>query len=144
MATRFNSAQGSPTGAINTIADELHNQVGASTSNAAASPIVMTAAQALAGIYKQTTAGAFGITLPTAALVVAAMANPQVGSKFMLAFINTGNNTLTITAGTGNTLGGQTTATLATNTSNLFIAEVTNITAGSEAITYHVLLKTAS
>lgn len=144
MATRFNTAQTSDQMAINTLADELHNQVGASTSNAAASPVTMTAAQALAGVYKQTTAGAFALTLPSAASVVAAMVNPQVGSKFLLFIINTGNNTTTITAGTGNTLGGQTTATLATVTSQLLIAEVTNITAGSEAITYHVFLKTAS
>lgn len=144
MATRFNTSQGSMVGAINTIADELHNQVGASTSNAAASPLTMTAAQALSGIYKQTTAGAFALTLPTAALVVAAMVNPQVGSKFTLVIINTGSGTLTITAGSGNTLGGQTTATLPTVTSQILFAEVTNITAGSEAITYHVFLKTAS
>ena len=144
MATRFVTTQLDLSDGMNTLADMINMQVGATTSNSAASPQTMTAAQALAGVYKQTTAGAFSLTLPSAASVVAAIPNCQVGSKFMLAIINTGSGTLTLTAGSGNTLGGQATATLATATSNLFIAEVTNATASSEAVTYHVLLKTAS
>lgn len=144
MASRFVASQGSMVDAVNVLADEVHNQVGAATSNAAASPLTMSAAQALTGVWKNTTAGAFALTLPSAASVVAAMVNPQVGSGFDLWLINTGNNTVTVTAGSGNTLDGQATATLATNTSNLFKAKLTNVTASSEAVSYFVCLKTAS
>ena len=148
MVDRFTpSTLGSQTEAINTLADEVHGMSGngtAITTNTAASPIVMTAAQALSGMYIQDTDGAFGITLPTAALLVAAMPNVQVGSSFWFAMVNTGNNTTTITAGTGNTLGGHGTATLATATSQMFLVKVTNITSGSEAVTWVPVLKTAS
>jgi hypothetical protein len=145
--TRFASAKGSMVDAIDAIADELHAGNGngtATTVNAVASPLTMSAAQALSGLFVQSTAGAFALTLPTAALLVAAFPNVQVGSSFLFALVNTGNNTLTITAGTGNTLGGHGTATLATATSQIFNVKFTNVTAGAEAVTWTPILKTAS
>ena len=148
MATRFTPANiGSQTDAIDRVADELHAISGngtAATTNTAASPVTMTAAQALAGLYIQDTDGAFALTLPSAANLVAAFANAQVGSSFFMAIVNTGNNTTTITAGTGNTLGGHATATLATATSQLFHVKFTNVTAAAEAVTWTPVLKTAS
>lgn len=145
MSDRFTPQDvGSETEAIDRIADEVHTQVGVATTNAAASPQTMTAAQMLAGVYIQGVAGAFALTLPDAADVVAAMPNVQVGSKFELMLINTGSGTLTLTAGTGNTLGGHATATLATATSQILVGVVTNIDDGDEAITYYPVLKTAS
>jgi len=148
MADRFTPQDiGSTTEAIDRIADELHAVSGNGstvTTNAAASPVTMTAAQALAGAYIQSTAGAFALTLPSAANLVAAIENCQVGTSFWFALVNTGSGTLTITAGTGNTLGGHGTTTLATATSQMFMVKVTSITSGSEAVVWYPVLKTAS
>lgn len=147
MATRYVGAQGSMTEAASTITDELHAVSGngtLATTNAAASPLTMTAAQALSGLLITTTAGAFALTLPTAALLVAAFVNAQVGSSFTFALVNKGDNTLTVTAGAGNTLGGHATATLPTLTTQIFNVKFTNVTAAAEAVTWTPLLKTAS
>ena len=57
-------------------------------------------------------------TLPTVALLEAAMVNPKVDSGFEVNFVNTAGTTLTVAVGTGWTIVG--TATAATNTSALF------------------------
>ena len=101
-----------------------------------------TAAQIIRGILSISGGSTHGLTLPSAASVVAAMANPQVGSSFEFLVRNTNSGTLTVTAGTGNTLTG--TATMPTATNQLFRAVVTNATVGAEAVTYFPVLKTAS
>lgn len=71
------------------------------------------------------------ITFPTAALLVAALPNAQVGDVINFAIASTGNNTPTIAAGTGGTIGSQTTG-VARVTRYLSI-RITNIGAGTEA-----------
>jgi len=145
MATRFVGTQLSTTDGENVTLDELHAAVGvgATTTNTTASPITMTAAQALSGIFINNLAGAMAITLPSAASMVATYPNVQVGSQFVLYFINTTTSgTVTFTAGTGNTFVG--TTTLPTLTGQILVGKFTNVTVGSEAVTWTSVLHTAS
>lgn len=141
---RFASTQSSTTGAINTLADAVNVNVAAATSNAAASPLQMTAAMALSGLFIQTTSGAFTVYLPTPATLVAAMPNAQVGSQFVLWVRNDGDNTLTLSTNsvTGLTLSG--TATIATTLGQCLLFKLTNVTSGSEAYTAYVTMKVAN
>jgi hypothetical protein len=78
----------------------------------------VTAAQLLAGIVITSNATPGTQTLPTVALLEAALVNPKVDSGFEVSFINTGGATLTLAGGTGwSTVG---TLTAATLTSALF------------------------
>ena len=74
-------------------------------SDATAGPNTLTAAEALSGIYVRDCAGASRTdTLPTAALLVAAMTDPKVGQIIELTVINGSDpitEVLTIAAGTG-------------------------------------------
>ena len=82
----------------------------------------LTAAQLLTGIV--TCSGTPGTqTLPTVALLEAALTNGKVDSGFEVSFINTAGSTLTLAAGTGWTIVG--TLTAATVTSALFRARKT-------------------
>jgi len=148
MATRFTpSTLGSETESLNKIADELHavGGVGAIAVNVTTTARTMTAAEFLAGVFTTTAAGALAVTFPTAAALVAAFPNVQVGSQAVLYLVNAGNNTLTITTNTGLTItGGHGTATLPTVTSQIIIAKFTNVTSGAEAVTLVPFLKTAS
>lgn len=147
MATRFTDTTSSEVDAVNLLADELHavSGVGAATTNTTVTSRSMTAAEFLAGIFISSAAGALALTFPTAAALVAAMPNAQVGSTAVLYLVNTSNNTITITTNTGLTItGGHGTATAATNTSQIVIAKCTNVTAGAEAVTLYPFLKTAS
>ena len=83
----------------------------------------ITAAQLLTGIVITSNATPGTQTLPTVALLEAALVNPKVDAGFEVSFINTGGATLTIGAGTGWTIVG--TATAATLTSALFRARKT-------------------
>lgn len=145
MADRFTPSDiGSQTEAINRLADELHvvGNIGAVATVTTATTHLVTPAQLLAGIYINDRDGAVAWTLPTAETMVAALPNAQVGSTFQCWLVNTGNDTTTITTNTGNTItGGHGTATLATALSQLVIGKVTNVTAGTEAITYYPVLK---
>lgn len=147
MATRFNVVEGSEVDALDTIADELHavQGVGAAAVNTTTTARTMTAAEFLAGLFVTTAAGALALTLPTAAALVAAFPNVQVGSQVELKLVNAGNNTLTLTTNTGLTItGGHGTATLPTVTSQILVAKFTNVTLGAEAVTIYPFLKTAS
>jgi hypothetical protein len=145
MADRFTpSTVGSITEGMNRLADELHvvGNVGAVASVDTATTHLVTPAQFLAGIYVNTRDGAVAWTLPTAAAMVAAVANAQVGSTVQCWLVNEGNDTTTITTNTGNTItGGHGTATLATALSQLIIGKFTNVTSGAEAVTYYPVLK---
>lgn len=143
MATRFMTTHKSNNAAINDLADRSEKNTGAVTVNTTTTGITMTTAQMLAGVFVTTAAGAFALTLPTAADMVAALPNAQVGSQFVCYLVNAGDNTLTITTNTGNTItGGHGTATMATATSQILIGKVTAV--DTPAITYYPFLKTAS
>ena len=82
----------------------------------------LTAAQLLAGLI--VASGTPGTqTLPTVALLEAALGNAKVDSGFEVSLINTAGTTATVAAGTGWTLVGL--ATAATNTSGRFRARKT-------------------
>lgn len=104
-----------------------------------------TAAQLLSGfIIRQVGTGRTD-TLPTAALLVAAIQGVMVGHSFNFRVRNTSSSSVNITvaAGTGGTFGGTIsgihygtqTATIAQNADRMFKVIFTNVTAGSEAYT---------
>jgi hypothetical protein len=82
--------------------------------------------------------GGKNVQTPTAAEIVAALGNCDVGSTFE--FILRGTTTTqsyTLTAGTGVTISG--TATVAQNNTKRFVGRVTVKTSGSEAVTIYSL-----
>lgn len=108
-------------------------QVGAGNSNetilgAAAAPqtatdtATLTAAQIVGGILVATPTANATLTLPTAALIDAAIPNARVGSTFDLALVNAAAATYTaaLALSTGVTNGGNAVVSLAAATSALF------------------------
>jgi hypothetical protein len=105
-----------------------------------ATAVTLTAAQVLGGmILEDPSGGAVTATLPTAALLTAAVPGVRIGDTFEFTIRNTAdaNETITVGAGSGNTLSG--TATIAQNYSKKFKAVWTAVAAGSEAVTYYSL-----
>ncbi len=96
----------------------------------------LTAAQLLAGVISGVPTAAASYTLPTAALMVAAINRPKVGDSFDFLISNNsaGANTITVLAG-GATLDG--TVTVAQNVVRLFRVVLTNVTAAAEAYTVY-------
>lgn len=102
--------------------------------------VAYTAAQLLSGLILRNPSGAGRAdTLPTAALLAAAIKGVKVGSTFDVTIRNTATAAETITASvaTGVTISG--TATIAQNNSKTFRIVFTNVTAGSEAYTAYSL-----
>jgi hypothetical protein len=93
----------------------------------------VTAAQLLKRIIDAVPTAAATFTLPTAALLVAAMPGVKVGDTFEFIITNNsaGANTITVAAGSGGTADG--TLTVAQNVVRKFVVHVTNVTAASEA-----------
>jgi hypothetical protein len=111
MATRFTTAQGSETDAINSVADLANFDTVFSYAAVTSDDPTLTVAQMVNGIVKvsgQTSAQ--DVTTPTAAAVVAAIPNCQVGSsfEFTLQNGNTSSGAVTVVAGSGVTLTGDT------------------------------------
>lgn len=75
------------------------------------------------------TSGATALTTPTAAAMLAAIPNGQVGMSYVLRIVNTNAGTLTITADASVTTTG--TLTLATNTWREFVVTFTSATAAT-------------
>lgn len=99
---------------------------------ATATAVTLTPADILSGLILQDSAGgAVTTTLPTAALLVAALPDAQIGTSFRFTIRNTSDaaETNTVAAGTGGTLSG--TATIAQNNSKEFLVRITGI--GSSA-----------
>lgn len=111
MPTRFTVAQGSETDAINAVAD-LSNFVAGFTYTALTSNSpTLTTTQMLNGIVNVSgQTAAQNVTTPTAAAIVAAIPNCQVGSSFELTLqnANTSSGAVTVVAGTNVTLTGTT------------------------------------
>ena len=85
-------------------------------------------------------AAAATYTTATAAAITAAIGGDcKVGTTFMVVVLNAsaGANTITMAGGTNVTISGV--ATVAQNASKIFLGYVTNVTAGSEAITLYGL-----
>lgn len=99
---------------------------GVVTATASAATLTVTAAQILGGTINATPTEAQALTLPTAALLYAAMSQPQVGHQFDFWIRNLSAYTITVAAGDGGTLDG--TATIATANSKLFRVRITAAT----------------
>jgi len=102
--------------------------------------VTLAAAEMIGGIILRDPAGASRADLlDTAANIVAAIAGCVVGSGFEFTVRNTTDaaETITITTNTGLTLSG--TMTIAQNNSKRFLAVVTNIGGGTEAVTVYSL-----
>ena len=109
--------------------DEL---VSKRTQTAVTDTATITAAHLITGILDGTPTSAATYTLPTAALLVAGIANCKVGSSFFFAVNNKSTgNTITVAAGSGGT--GDGTLTVAQNVIRLFLVIITNVTSSSEA-----------
>ena len=98
------------------------------TQTAVTDTATITAAQVLTGILDGTPTAAATYTLPTAALLVAGIANCKVGSSFLLIVNNksAGAFTITVAAGSGGT--GDGTLTVAQNVIRAFLILITNVT----------------
>lgn len=110
------------------------------TTTSTASAVTFSASEVLGGIILRDPNGAGRADLvPTAASLVAAISNPNVGNAFRFTIRNTADaaETITVTTNTGATLSG--TMTIAQNNSKDFLAVLTNVTSGSEAYTLYSL-----
>jgi hypothetical protein len=90
-------------------------------------------------ILRDPNGGARSDVLPTAATIVAAIPGCIVGSEFEFTLRNTADaaETITLTAGSGDTLSG--TMTIAQNNSKRFMVRVDNASSGTEAVTIYSL-----
>jgi hypothetical protein len=130
---RFASAQVGLTQAIDTVVDEA-NQSGQGADNAVTTTsFTATVAQLINGVIRLSGQAAINVTTPTAAQIVAAIFNCQVGSWFEFTLQNNNSGTATVVAGTGVTLAGTLTAPT-TNKTQIYKGIVTNATLGSEAV----------
>jgi hypothetical protein len=86
----------------------------------------LTVSELFAGFMLVNCDDAQNLVTPTAALIVAGLKGAEVGSSFEFVIRNTGDSTLTVTAGTGVTLSG--TMTVGTLNQKRFLVRVTAIT----------------
>jgi hypothetical protein len=99
-----------------------------------AGPYTPTAAQILnSSVFALTPGAPTTFTVPTAALTVAAMTNPQIGTWYFVTLASLDANNITFTAAAGITLVGN---AIVNNTGASWIGICTNVTAAAEAITY--------
>jgi predicted RecA/RadA family phage recombinase len=111
----------------------------AATSDATAGAKTITAAELLTGVYVRDCNGAGRTdTLPTAALLVAAIPGAKVGDMLKCLFVNGSDaaEALTLAAGTGGAFDTNQTAAsrvVAQNSSKVVHIRLTNVTAASEA-----------
>lgn len=87
----------------------------------------VTAAELLGGLLIDSKAGAETLTLPTAALLNAAIPAAAVGKSFVFYVRNTGNNTTTVAVGTGGTSVTGNTLTVATLSTRIFLVRITAV-----------------
>jgi hypothetical protein len=97
--------------------------------------VTVTPAQVLGGFIRTSPAGAINLTLPTAALLVAALPGAKVGDtvEFMVSNTAGGANAATLVAGSGGTLRGP--VAVPQNKTAIVRLTLTNVTAASEAYT---------
>lgn len=110
------------------------------TTDTTAGAKTYTAAELIGGLILRDPAGANRSDVtPTAALIVAGASGAIVGRSFEFTIRNTADaaETITVTAGAGVTLSG--TMTIAQNNSKRFLAVLTNVGSGTEAVTIYSL-----
>jgi len=113
---------------------------------ATATAVTLTAMQMLSGIILQDPVGGVTTTGPTAALLLAEIGarlvngDVPIGLTFSLLIRNTADaaETITVAAGTGGTVTGGGTMTIAQNNSKLFLVRVTGVGASAAYIIYSV------
>lgn len=96
-----------------------------SVQSQAAGNATLTVAQVLAGLFTVTGSGTSSLTMPTAANMIGAFANPSVGETWRLTINNNADNTITLIAG-GSTLEGSA-ATIATTAARDVCFQITNV-----------------
>ncbi len=100
------------------------------TTTAAASPLTASAGDLTGAahvVFQVTTNGAFALTTRTATQMFGDIPNAQIGMSFLLTVVSQGDDTVTVTAGTGVTITG--TATVATKVTRTFVCTFTSATA---------------
>lgn len=103
----------------------------------------LTAANILNELCVFTGGAALTFTLPTAAILVAALPGIQVNSSFRCIFRNTNSGSATLAVSTGATsASGNTLATISLHAKEVFF-QFTNVTPGSEAYTVYTAMDTA-
>lgn len=105
---------------------EIPTSNGLTSATASAATLTLTAAQLLGGYIRSTPTEAQAMSLPTPELLVAAMPQAQIGTRFEFVITNLSAYTITVTGVTRATVTG--TATIATNNSKRFLIEFTAIT----------------
>lgn len=131
--TRFNSTLGSEGQVLGLLADVVDVLDGRKyQAITTGSSSTASAANFINGVYNFSGGSTYGLTTPTAAQLVAAIPNCEVGSAFVVRVYNANSGTFTLTAGSGVTVVGPTTAATAKCIAWDFI--VTNATAGAEAV----------
>jgi hypothetical protein len=118
-------------GLIRDMIQELELKRGAVTAKSADGVVTYTAAEMIGGVIQRSGSGAVTDVTATAAAIVAAIPNCEVGDNFDFTVVNTRNNTITMDDGVGVTLAG--TTTIATNKTRQFRGTVTNV--GTPAVT---------
>ncbi len=115
-------------------------RVTTATTKSTAGAVTYSAAELVGGLILRDPAGtARSDVTPTAAQIVGAVAAAIATSSFEFIIRNTadGDETITLTAGSGVTLSG--TMTIAQNNSKRFLAVITNAGSGTEAVTIYSL-----
>jgi len=130
---RFAATQYSDGQALGTLADLLVFMASRTyTAVTSGSSSTATAAAFCNGVYNFSGGSTYTLTTPTAAQIVAAIPNCQVGSFCSFRVINGNSGTTTVTAGSGVTAVG--TVNVPTSKAQGYDVIVTNATAGSEAV----------
>lgn len=107
-----------------------------------AAGVTLTAAQFLASVLLRTgPAGVFSDTTPTAAAIVAAIPKAEIGSNRLILISNGGGGTMTLLAGSGVTLQGNT--TIAAGSGRFYLITATAIAEGMEAVKVRGLITAA-
>lgn len=131
--SRFNVTLNSEGAVLGNIADTL-DLITSRSYQAVTSGSSSTATAALfwGGVYNFSGGSTYTLTTPTAAALVAAFPNVEVGCAMPFRIYNANSGTTTVTAGTGVTIVGP--STVATNKGQGWDVIVTNATSGSEAV----------
>lgn len=131
--SRFNVTVGSEGAAIGLLADQL-DLITSRVYKAVTTGSSATAAAAdfLGGVYHFSGGSTYTLTTPTAAQLVAAFPNVEVGCAMPFRIYNANSGTTTVTAGSGVTIVGP--STVATAKCQGWDVIITNATAGSEAV----------
>lgn len=104
-----------------------------------AAGVTLTAAQFLSSVLLRTgPAGVFSDTMPTAKDIIAAIQKAEIGSNRLVLISNGGGGTMTMLAGTGVTLQGNT--TIAAGNGRFYLIRVTAIVPAAEAVSVRGLL----